>query len=430
MIKIKEMTYKIVKLFLTFLMFLFIGFGVDAQVIEEEEEEMPVFEDHEIEDDKPIVETWPRSADTVRFKRGYVYGFVCNKKEILIPFEYSELPRKFAKVMVAKKQGMMGVINNKNEIIVPFEYKRITHYRDCFSVFKGTNKAGKWGILDFEGNVILPVEYAGAGPYTGKLKIDGKHPAYYAGKDNGNVKLFLDEAGKLIKEVPYRRYHYLSDQYNRVINDKYKHGIVNNNDEIILECKYGHVFWAKGDIGCVTEDRKMFLINLKDKTVHHDAFKYYNEVDMHNNIIVYNSEGKVKHHALMNVNGETLVAPADQMILFVDGTNMYAISKGGKIVDLLDVKGKSIPGIEKYPIQINGLRDGFYTARYEDDNNMRRIFKSDRTEFTSDLYSTVYAYDPLHKYPANIDVTRLIAEVHLDRKAYYLFMDGTKVEKK
>lgn len=62
----------------------------------------------------------------------------------------------FKKIIENGKVGLLDVVNNR--IIIPVEYDKLVDIRDKFKIITG-GKNGKYGLLAFGGQVIIPLEY-------------------------------------------------------------------------------------------------------------------------------------------------------------------------------------------------------------------------------------------------------------------------------
>jgi hypothetical protein len=121
-----------------------------------------IIKDKEYRDGVFMELDYPRKS-----KKNGLYGFNNSfydaDKGPKIPFEYQELPYEIQYRMIAKKNGKYGLISHKNEIIIPFEYDRMKYVPFSQRRFKNefiqVQQNGQWGMLDMEGNEILPVKY-------------------------------------------------------------------------------------------------------------------------------------------------------------------------------------------------------------------------------------------------------------------------------
>lgn len=123
------------------------------------------FEYDEIEGDKYYKDDYNKSGYIVknRIQDGYRYGFIdCNWKKILNT-EYTSISRVLDIdddniYLVASKNGQYGFIKNR-EVQVEFSYQGMIYNSSTglLSVQKNEN----YGVIDLNGNNIIPVQYKG-----------------------------------------------------------------------------------------------------------------------------------------------------------------------------------------------------------------------------------------------------------------------------
>ncbi|MFK7771366.1 MAG: WG repeat-containing protein [Saprospiraceae bacterium] len=95
------------------------------------------------------------------FTNEYYQGFFSDK-ETIIPFEYYFLPKDYSNYMIVKNQKA-GVIDSLNNFIIPMIYSSLSPLNQEIPLME--NKylkawiAKKMGLLDFTGEVIIPIEY-------------------------------------------------------------------------------------------------------------------------------------------------------------------------------------------------------------------------------------------------------------------------------
>ncbi len=84
------------------------------------------------------------------------WGIIDEDGKIVIPFEYDYIYHpKHNKTIRAKSNGCWGVINRNNEQIIPFVFDEIA----AFINGRAKAKQYKWGIIDESGNTVCPFEY-------------------------------------------------------------------------------------------------------------------------------------------------------------------------------------------------------------------------------------------------------------------------------
>ena len=95
------------------------------------------------------------------FRVNETYGLFDNNFQPIIPLEYEKLvaisSTKFVMAKKNRKWGLLSYENDKIEIILNFNFDELDYQYN----WKGFNavKNGKLGIIDFDGNIMIPFEY-------------------------------------------------------------------------------------------------------------------------------------------------------------------------------------------------------------------------------------------------------------------------------
>jgi len=235
----------------------------------------------------------------VKVGKEYKNGFY-NTEGYIIPPEYSYLPEKFAQRMKAQKDGKYGMINSSNGILIPFEYDEIHevpfekgYYErftfidltgkslllqdyDCAIKYIGvsnkysTCKEGKYGVISFENEILLPFEY----DYVEKAINDD----LFIFKSNINFGVVDKNKGIIIpaefdsiKNFSYRQgpnSGKLNRFYRVEKNDKF--GFYNGLGESISNIEYdgGNMLWSPSVTFIrVRKGEAWGLINIKGKEI-------------------------------------------------------------------------------------------------------------------------------------------------------------------
>ncbi|MGN0398986.1 MAG: M4 family metallopeptidase [Blautia sp.] len=117
---------------------------------------------------------------------------VCLDNKLVTNFIYDECGPESSSLLAVKKDGKWGYINNKGEIVIPFEYEESWNYEQtgeystyqmhyCYGATEGfvpLYKNGTWEMRDTNGNIVIPSGYFEAirPVHDGKcwVKKDGK----------------------------------------------------------------------------------------------------------------------------------------------------------------------------------------------------------------------------------------------------------------
>ena len=150
-------------------------------------------------------------------------GIINEKGEIVIPIDYDNVLDYKNDMFTAEKSNKWGIIDTENNIIIPFEYRRIRHFEDDLALItnKGTGyinkeqkiviepqnsfnlsgdfynglalvkKDKKYGFINKENEIVIPIIYDNALPFKCKKTIVQKD----------GVSFFINKKGKMIKRI-------------------------------------------------------------------------------------------------------------------------------------------------------------------------------------------------------------------------------------
>lgn len=183
---------------------------------------------------------------------GYV-GLINRKGETIIPIKYlaiSEFTNGIA--IIKNKKEKFGLVDDQGNILTPIVYDRI--YEERFDLLrqhiekmdeevlsngllpakKQINDKSKWGVIDLNGNVIIPFLYDYMGLFTQDVALVGE---YY---DGNKIKWgIINKKGTLVLPVTYNglgNFQY-GASYTYINN---KAGFINLKGEKISEFKYDY----------------------------------------------------------------------------------------------------------------------------------------------------------------------------------------------
>ncbi len=197
---------------------------------------------------------------------GIKYGYINNKGELKLQLEYNEilkLDNNNEDYVIARKNGQYGFIKNY-ENIIDFIYQDIEYYNDIkvLRLQKGT----KYGVANLNGDIIIPIDFTELeikGNYI-YAKNDSENIVYNSkgekqsidfnttisntenenykiqmnSQENRNVYGVIDEQGNQVIPNKYLYLEYAYRDYFIVCGENGKLGVVDKNDNIIVDLQY------------------------------------------------------------------------------------------------------------------------------------------------------------------------------------------------
>lgn len=201
------------------------------------------------------------------------------------------------------------VLNSKNEeILTGYDKIEAIANKDEGSLWYEADvlkvqKDGKYGLVNFKGKEILPVEYDNIESILGiknalKIKKDGKYG-------------IANNEGKIVIKPQYLEIAQLGKDNKSgyiVEDDNQKYGIVDYSDNVILQCEYDKVNQVYGnDLYVVTKLEKQILVGKDGKEVL-SSNQNYDEIT---SILKTKDAGvivkKGKKYGVINLKGEKVI---------------------------------------------------------------------------------------------------------------------------
>lgn len=194
-------------------------------------------------------------------KDGYRYGYINSNLKKVLNVEYNSVERlldiKNTKdvCLIASKNGKYGVIKNNKELI-NLAYQGIEYDRTN-SIFE-LERSEKYGIADYAGKTIIPVEYFG-------IEIKG---IYIQAYKNEEESIFYNILGEQVADAKYNSILKTENEnYYITINEDGFYGITNSNNEELVENKYNYIEYLFNDCFIVANEKgKLGVINSKGDT--------------------------------------------------------------------------------------------------------------------------------------------------------------------
>lgn len=188
-------------------------------------------------------------------QEGYRYGYIKYNGSKLLEVEYNEIDRiteitENEVYLLALKNGQAGIYKNKKQII-EHNYQEI-EYNEQNQLFL-VQKNDKQGVMNKEGKLILEVEYD-------YIMISGQS---INAQKNGNTYYFNTKGEKIqnnITTIPTENSNYFI-----TINQQDKFGIIDKNNNIILENVYSYIEYAFNNYFIITKDLEVSVINVENR---------------------------------------------------------------------------------------------------------------------------------------------------------------------
>ena len=223
-------------------------------------------------------------------------------------------------------------------------------------------KDGKYGLIKFSGEEILPAEYE---EITAILGIENAYKIVL----NGKVGIVNNE-GKIVVEPKYADIDVLGEDNKSgfiVKDDNNKYGIINYSNNQILEIKYDGIEKVYGnDLYVVKVDGKQKLVNKENADVLTKGFDSIKQIlENQENAVIF---VKANKYGVMNLSGEVLI-DAEYDDLKETKTGIFIAKKVDKY-GIIDIEKQEKMSFAYSSISYNKKADIYITEDSEFNSNI------------------------------------------------------------
>lgn len=236
---------------------------------------------------------------------GYKYGYINYRGKEILESKYGSIKRIIEikndeiAYLVTALNGKLGL--NKNvQAKINNEYENI-EYDDINNIIL-LEKNGKYGVNDLDGNIILPIQYDNM-QFSGKIITAEKDGSQLVFDANGN----LQKDSSYISVMPTN-----SEVYFITIKDNGKYGLVDNNNDVLIDNKYDYIEHAFDNYFIFSNEGKLGII------------------DNSGTVIIKN-----QYDIIQRVNGT-------RIIQIIDSSNNKSYILNKNLKKVLEVKGARI----------------------------------------------------------------------------------------
>lgn len=223
-------------------------------------------------------------------------GFINSKGELKINYQFDGFAR-FTEdgLAVVQKSGKFGAINSNGDICIPIKYNRLDPFSGGLSLVEINSKCG---FMNKEGEVVIPTQWANAQMFhdgiavvinesykSGCIDINGNLRVPMKYKFIGNMRSnraifqkgrtygFLDSNGNEIIPNKYKNIDEFSDGLAPVI-EKDKWGYINLNGDYVIEPKFDNALRFFNGFARISYNGRQGLLNTKGDLITFKQFQY------------------------------------------------------------------------------------------------------------------------------------------------------------
>lgn len=181
-------------------------------------------------------------------------------------------------------------------------------------------KDNKYGLINYSGNIILPIEYDEI------TALQGIENSFIIKKEQ---QLGLcDNKGNIIIEPKYKEIKSINNDYKNgyiVVNNENKYGVIDFTKTVIFEPKYEEIKpITSNGIYIVKENSKLKVINQQAEELLNDKFSDAKQINGENIVFIKN-----KKYGIINTKGEIKIEAQYEELEYIFG-QYYIAKKDGK----------------------------------------------------------------------------------------------------
>lgn len=266
---------------------------------------------------------------------GYKYGYINTKGKEVLKCEYNiinrilEIEDEDGAYLITSKSGKIG-LNRNAQVKIENEYELI-EYDDINKILE-VKKNGKYGVYDLDGNMILPTQYEEL-QSAGKIITAQKDGELLVFDANGSLKKDF----KYVSVIPTK-----SENYFITINSNAKYGLVDNNNDVLIDSKYDYIEYAFDNYFIFSDDGKSGIIDSTGNIIVKNAFDIVQAISGTNVIQAIDSSNNKSYILNKNIRKVAeITAPhiylKNDYIKLVSNDNLIYLDFDGNIKEASDI---------------------------------------------------------------------------------------------
>ena len=192
------------------------------------------------------------------------------------------------------------------------------------------NVGGKWGVVNANGEVVIPLEYS---------NIQSSSSRYYV-VEKGDSKGLIDYRGEVIAKPIYKElYIWGMPDYWIAKNDAGNFGMVAGDGKVLFDFEYDDINVENG-YALVTNEKGMRVFDLQGKQI---LQSYFDKIELINNKNLYFKTEKGTKVQLLDSKGNVIIENKGLNLFYSSGYELVGFQiSNGRNLGLVDFNGKQI----------------------------------------------------------------------------------------
>lgn len=185
-------------------------------------------------------------------------GYVDGAGKLVIKTLYETFPNYVKRgqfksnLAIVKLRGKYGIIDQNGKVILPISFTDIGDVSSLIAFSKGKG----WGFMDQTGKIILPAEYDFAESFVKGLAVVEKL----------TLQGVIDPKGKIIIPLSYTSVYRLNDELFMVSNGS-RLGVYSTKGEMLIPAEYQQIMQVDKDLLLLTNNSEVHYLYLPEKRI-------------------------------------------------------------------------------------------------------------------------------------------------------------------
>jgi len=250
---------------------------------------------------------------------GKYYGVVGKNNTIVVPFEYDEIIRTFSSGLInVCKNDKWGCLDLEGNVVIPLVYDWIYPFGigpDCLTQVR---LDGRWGLINKTGDIIVPINYEKEIVFKGKASkfVDV----------NGNT-IIVNSNGTIVSNDESKAQISFNASGLAILKMGNHYGLVNEDGQAVLDFEYSSIQYSLCKECYILERNGLYgIASLYGKLITDTIYNYIGAGDRIAFIVKKN-----EYYGAINCNGK-IVIPIEYDEIKSVGKRCFRCSKNNELI--------------------------------------------------------------------------------------------------
>lgn len=258
--------------------------------------------------------------ETLRIKDdGRFYGVVGKNNAIVVPFEYDEIIRTFSSGLInVCKNDKWGCLDLEGNMVIPLVYDYIYPFGEGSNCVTQVRLGGKWGLINKLGEIVVPIIH------EKEIEFNGKATKFV---DVNGDTIIVNSKGTILSNDESTANLSFSPQGLAILQIGNRCGLVDKDGQAILDFDYTKIQYSSGKKCYVLERNGLFgIASLNGKLITNTIYNRIGAGDWVAFIVKKN-----EYYGAINCSGK-IVIPIEYDEIKSVGKRCFVCSKNKELI--------------------------------------------------------------------------------------------------